>query len=292
MQNLSAYTIDFVIIGIYLAIIISYGVYQGQKVKTSAEFFVADKRMPWWATAIAFTTLVLSTQDIVSYSETGYIVGFTAFNPYISITGFVYLFIALGAPIYYFTGVYTVPEYLKNRYNEGTSIAGSVAILIFLLAIMSFNTYAFAVLIEGLVGFPVLLTILVLTILISIYTSIGGVVSVITVDVLQAVFLIIGGLLVVFIGVHAIGGWGELVAWTPQQNMMYTTSINDPRYPAVGMWMGISIIIAAFYMMHQGVLQKCLAARSMNGSRLTMLVYGLVLLPAGCLFTGTPGVIT
>jgi Na+/proline symporter len=99
------FTIDFIIIGIYLCIIVGYGIYQGQKVKTSSEFFIADKRMPWWACAIAFTTLVLSTQDIVSYTETGFIVGFTAFNPYISIGGFVYLFIALGAPIYYFTGV-------------------------------------------------------------------------------------------------------------------------------------------------------------------------------------------
>jgi len=201
------------------------------------------------------------------------------------------LFIALGAPIYYFTGVYTVPEYLSKRYNQGTSIAGSIALLLFLMAILAFNIYAFAVLIEGLVGFNVLTTILVLSILIAIYTSIGGVVSVITVDVLQAAFLILGGLLVVFIGIDALGGVNELVAWTPKENMMYTTKVNDPRYPAVGMWMGISIIVAAFYMMHQGVLQKCLAARSMNGTRLTMLIYGLFLLPMGCLFTGTPGLI-
>jgi SSS family solute:Na+ symporter len=117
-------------------------------------------------------------------------------------------------------------------------------------------------------------------------------VSVISVDVLQAVFLIAGGLSVCFIGVYKVGGWNELIRWTPQENIMYTTAVGDPGYPAIGMWMGISIIIAAFYMMHQGVLQKCLAARSMNGTRLTMLVYGLVLLPLGCLFTGTPGLIT
>ena len=288
---MKGFTIDFIIIGVYLAIIIGYGIYQGQKVKTSAEFFIADKRMPWWATSLAFFTLVLSTQDIVAYTETGYMRGFTAFNPYISIGGFILLFIALGAPIYYFTGVYTVPEYLSKRYNERTSLAGSVALLLFLLAILAFNIYAFAVMVEGLFGFPILSTILVLSILIAIYTSIGGVVSVISVDVLQAAFLFFGGLLIVGIGIHKVGGWNELIAWTPAENIQYTTSVGDPGYPAIGMWMGISIIVAAFYMMHQGVLQKCLAARSMNGTRLTMLIYGMVMLPLGCLFTGTPGLI-
>ena len=286
------FTIDLIIIVVYLACVIGYGIYHGLKVKTSAEFFIADKRMPWWACALAFTSMVLSTQDIVSYTETGYLVGFTAFNPYISIGGFIFLFIALGAPIYYFTGVYTVPEYLSKRYNEVTSLAGSIALLLFLLAILAFNIYAFAVLAEGLFGFPILATILVLCALVSVYTAIGGVVAVIAVDVIQAVFLFGGGLIVLFIGLYKVGGISELVAWTPQTNMLYTTAVSDPGYPAVGMWMGITIIIAAFYMMHQSVLQKCLAARSLNGTRLTMLIYGLVLLPFGCFFAGMPGVIT
>jgi SSS family solute:Na+ symporter len=73
--------------------------------------------------------------------------------------------------------------------------------------------------------------------------------------------------------------------------MFYTTAYNDPGYPAIGMWMGISIIVFAFYLMHQGVLQKCLAARSMNGTRLTMAVYGVILLPFACIFCGLTGVI-
>lgn len=291
MQDLSAYTVDFIIVAMYLSMVVGYGIYQGKKVKTSSEFFIADKRMPWWAVALAFTTLVLSTQDIASYSETGYYVGMTAFNPYISISGLIFLAIALSLPIYYYTGVYTVPEYLKARYNEGTSVAGSIALLIFLLAIMSFNTYAFATIIHGLTGLNTFMVTIVLSVLIAIYASVGGVVAVITVDVLQAIFLVIGGLIVVVLGIGALGGFGELVAWTPEQNLMYTTSIHDEAYPAIGMWMGITIIIAAFYNMHQGILQKCLTTRSMNGCRMTMLIYGLVLLPIGCLFTGLPGMI-
>lgn len=292
MLDITASGLDFAIVGFYLVLVVGYGVYQGIKIKSTSEFFVADKRLPWWACAIAFTALVLSTQDIVAYAETGYIVGFTAFNPYISIAGFVCLFIALGAPHYYYTGVYSVPEYLTARFNKNTAMASSFAKLIFLLAIMSFNTYAFAVLVEGLFGFPVLATMMVLMFLICIYAAVGGVVSVIMADVLQSAFMILGGMLVVFIGINRLGGWSELIYWTPQVNMMYTTSIHNPSYPAIGMWMGISIIIAAFYMMHQGVLQKCLAARSMNGSRLTMMVYGFVLLPLGCFLTGVPGLIT
>lgn len=285
------YTVDYIIIAAYFALIIGFGIYQGRKVKTSAEFFIADKRMPWWATAIAFTTLVVSTQDLISYTETGYNVGFTGFNPYISICGAVFLFVALGAPSYYFTGVYTVPELLQKRYKGHTSVAGSIALLLFLMAILAFNIYAFAVFSEGLFGWPVINTILVVSVCIAIYTCIGGVVLVITVDVLQAAFIIIGCIIVAGVGVHEVGGINELVAWTPKENMQYTTAVNDPGYPAIGMWMGISIIVFAFYMMHQAVLQKALAARSLNGTRLTMMAYGIVLLPMATIFCCFPGII-
>jgi SSS family solute:Na+ symporter len=218
-------------------------------------------------------------------------VGFTAFNPYISITGAVFLFVALGAPIYYFTGVYTVPEYLSKRYNEGTSLAGSIALLLFLLAILAFNIYAFSVFCRGVFGWPIMGTILVVSATIAVYSCIGGVVSVITVDVLQAVFIVFGCLMVAGLGISKVGGIGEMVRYTPQENMSYTTAYNDPGYPAIGMWMGISIIVFAFYLMHQGVLQKCLAARSMNGTRMTMAVYGVILLPFACIFCGLTGVI-
>ena len=285
------YTLDLIIIFGYLGVIIVFGIIQGLKVKSSAEFFIADKRMPWWATSIAFTTMVVSTQDLISYTQTGYNVGITAFNPYISISGAVFLFVAIGAPIYYFTGVYTVPELLSKRYNGGTRLAGTISLLLFLLAILAFNTYAFCVFCEGMFGWPVLTSILVISIIIAIYSCIGGVVSVITVDVLQAAFIILGCIIVVGIGINEVGGFSEFVRWTPAENWQYTTAWNNPDYPAIGMWMGISIIVFAFYMMHQGVLQKCLAARTMNGTRITMLIYGVVLLPAATLFCTVPGMI-
>jgi hypothetical protein len=50
----------------------------------------------------------------------------------------------------------------------------------------------------------------------------------------EALFLICGGLSIVFIGINKVGGWDELIKWTPQENIMYTTAVENPGYPAVG----------------------------------------------------------
>ena len=110
LVNITA--IDLIIVALYMVIVLGIGVYFGSRVKSHGEFFVASKKLPWWVCALAFTTVLISAHDIVSYSQTGYEAGFVAYETYLDDLGFGLLFVAVGVPLYYLSGIYTIPEFM------------------------------------------------------------------------------------------------------------------------------------------------------------------------------------
>ena len=111
--------IDWVIIAIYILVVIGIGLFFGRRVKNQGEFFVASKKLPWWICSLAFMTVLISAQDIVSYSQTGYDAGFAAFQMYLDDCGWAVLFLAIGVPIYFLSGIYSCLLYTSQGSSVG-----------------------------------------------------------------------------------------------------------------------------------------------------------------------------
>ncbi len=284
--------LDVLIVVIYMVAVLGIGVYFGSKVKSHGEFFVASKKLPWWVCALAFTTVLISAHDIVSYSQTGFEAGFVAYETYLDDLGFGLLFVAVGIPIYYLSGVYTIPEFMERRFDKKTRIASSIAELLFMLALMSFNAYSIGYVLHAIWGLNILVGVLLISLATAIYTTLGGMMSVMVTDTIQSIFILSGGLYIIFAGVHAAGGIDTMVTHLPTGHRSLFTDLFDPNYPQLGMFFGGAFAItAAWYFAHQGNVQKILAARTMNQARVVTIVFFAVLMPVGVFFTGTPGII-
>lgn len=284
--------LDWAIILLYVAVIIGIGLFFGLRVKNSGEFFMANKKLPWWVCSLSFMMVLISAQDIVNYSQTGYDAGFVAYQMYVDDLGWAILFLAIGLPIFFLSGIYSVPEYLERRFGRSARIAGSVATLIFMLALMSFNSYAISVLLNAMFGWDIYVCMVVISIIAAIYTASGGIMSVMITDTLQAVLVFVGGSLLVGAGINMAGGFNNMISFLPTNFRSVFTPMFDPNYPQLGLFFGGGFAItAAWYFAHQGNLQKILSARTLNQSRLVTLVFMGVLMPLGVIFTGTPGII-
>lgn len=284
--------IDWAIIIGYLALVVAIGMYFGMRVKSSGEFFMANKRLPWFVCALSYMTVLISAQDIVSYSQTAYERGFVGGMMYLDDIGIVFLFLAIGLPIYYLSGVYSIPEYMEHRFGKSTRIACSVAVLLFMLALMSFNVYSIAVLMNNMFGWDILLIMMLCSAVCAVYTASGGVMSVMITDTLQAALIFIGGGAMVYMSVKNAGGLSTMMANLPTAHRSWLTPLMDPDYPALGMFLGGTLVLGfAWYFAHQSNLQKILAARTLNQARLVTLIFAFVLMPIGVLFTGFPGVV-
>lgn len=284
--------IDWVIIALYIIVVIGIGLFFGRRVKNQGEFFVASKKLPWWICSLAFMTVLISAQDIVSYSQTGYDAGFAAFQMYLDDCGWAVLFLAIGVPIYFLSGIYSVPEYMERRFDKKTRVVSSIAMLIFMLALMSFNAYAVGVMLNTMFGLDVFIGMMAISIITAIYTTAGGIMAVMITDTLQAVLIFVGGGFIVFSGVKMAGGFTEMMTNLPTGHRSLFTPLLDPNYPQLGMFFGGAFAItAAWYFAHQGNIQKILAARTLNQARLVTGVFMGILMPIGVLFTGMPGII-
>lgn len=291
-QLFTMHTLDWVIVVVYILAVLSIGGYFARRVKNQGEFFVASKKLPWFICSLAFMTVLISAQDIVNYSQTGYDAGFCAYLMYIDDMGWAILFLAIGLPIYFLSGIYSVPEYMERRFDKRTRVVSSVAMLLFMLAMMSFNAYAIGVMLNQMFGIDVFWGMMVITVITAIYTTAGGIMSVMITDTLQAVLIFVGGGFILFKGMDYAGGFSKMLEYTPVNNRSCFTSLFDPNYPMLGMFFGGSFAItAAWYFAHQGNIQKILAARTLNQARVVTLVFMGILMPVGVLFTGTPGVI-
>lgn len=82
-QLFTMHTLDWVIVVVYILAVLSIGGYFARRVKNQGEFFVASKKLPWFICSLAFMTVLISAQDIVNYSQTGYDAGFCAYLMYI-----------------------------------------------------------------------------------------------------------------------------------------------------------------------------------------------------------------
>ena len=113
-------------------------------------------------------------------------------------------------PFYYGSKIRSVPEYFKLRFNNQSHVLNSVSFAVATVLIAGVNLYALALVLELLLGWPLLVGIVVAGVIVMVYISLGGLSSAIYNEVLQF-FVIVAALLpIVIVGLVDVGGWSGL----------------------------------------------------------------------------------
>ena len=113
-------------------------------------------------------------------------------------------------PFYYGSKVRSVPEYLRLRFNRPTHLLNALSFAFATVLIAGVNLYALALVLELLLGWPILLGIVVAAAIVLVYITLGGLSSAIYNEVLQF-FVILAALIpLTLVGLHDVGGWNGL----------------------------------------------------------------------------------
>ena len=205
--------IDYTVLAGYLLILVFMGWYFSGREKSAGDFLLGGHRIPWWAAGIS----ILATQ--VSS------IGFMAIPAKAFATDWVYFmgvltwFIAVPIVSHYYIPFYrrlnvtTAYEYLEHRFNVFVRLYGSCAFITLQLGRMAIVLYLPALALSLVTGMDVYLSILVMGVLSTAYTVMGGIEAVVWTDVLQAGVLMGGAMLGAIIAIAGIdGGMGEFLA--------------------------------------------------------------------------------
>ncbi len=204
-------TNDLLVFLLYFVIVTSYGYWVYLRRKTqehdSKAFFLAEGSLTWWAIGASLIASNISAEQFIGMSGNGYFVGI-AVAAYEWIAAVALIIIAIWfMPVYLKNKIYTMPQFLKTRYNETVSVIMAVFwLFLYVFVNLTSILYLGSVAISGLVGPEYLHWIMIALAAFAIFITLGGMKVIGYTDVIQVLVLIIGGIVTVVIALDKVSG--------------------------------------------------------------------------------------
>lgn len=235
--------------------------------ENSSEFFLAGRRLSWPLVGASLFATNIGAEHLVGLSGDAYRYGLCAGTVELATCISLGMATALLYPYYIRAKVYTIPEFLELRYNRTARVFFSgLMLIICIMTKLSFHLYAGALVLHGLLGWDVMLMVALMGIVVAIITIIGGFTAVAYTDSIQTGIIIFGCTLVLFAGLHKVGGWHSLLARAPSA-MHVAKPYYDPNYPFWGIIVAAAYSGVFYWGMDQVNVQRVLGAKNLNQAR-------------------------
>jgi SSS family solute:Na+ symporter len=281
--RLNINALDYGILGVYFALVITIGLLARRAIATSEDFFLSGRALPAWVTGIAFISANLGAIEILGMAANGSQYGMSTVHWYWigAVPAMVFLGLVM-MPFYYGSGVRSVPEYLRRRFNRPTHLFNAVTFAVSSVLIAGVNLYALGFVLAATLGWPLWLSIIVSAFFVMAYITLGGLSGAIYNEVLQF-FIIVAGLIpIVIVGLHSVGGWSGLeaaVAKTALGAKSFHTwqGTGIPWTNTLGDWVGIVFGLGfvqsfGYWTTNFAEVQRALSAKNMNAAQRTPLI--------------------
>ncbi len=203
---------DYIAMSLYLASLVAMGLYVSRRGKRTEDFFLAGRRIPWWAAGLSIFGTQLSSISFMAIPAKAYAADWVYFMANVAIVLIAPLVIYCYLPFFRQLNVTSAYEYLEQRFNLPVRLFASAAFILYQLGRMAIVLFLPALALATVTGIDVYACILVMGVLCTFYTVIGGIEAVIWTDVLQVVVLLGGALLSLLLIVWRCGGFGEVIA--------------------------------------------------------------------------------
>ena len=321
-------TVDLVIFVVYIVILVALGLFLGRtkkgQEKSANDYFLAGNTLTWWAVGASLIAANISAEQFIGMSGTGFRDGIAtaAYEVMAAIT-----LIVIGKfllPIMLKRKIFTIPQFLRERYSDGVGLAFSV-LWLFLYIFVNLTSVAWlgALAIEQILGLQGMciafgetvisvrmIIVVLLFVVAGLYSIYGGLASVAWTDVMQVFFLVGGGLITAFFALKAAGDGAALeglrnvyttltsgeYARDTHFHMVIQQSHNADAFANVP---GIAAVVGGVWLTNLGywgfnqyIIQKGLAAKSVKEAQkglvfagfLKLLIPFIVVLPGVCAY--------
>lgn len=272
---------------LFLGLYIAYRTRAGEN---STNYFLAGRQMTWPIVGASMYATNIGAEHLVGLSGDSYRYGLCAGTIELTCALCLGFACAVLYPYYMKNNVFTIPEFLEIRYDRrARAFFSGLMLVICIMTKMAFTLFAGALVINGLLGWDIMITVVVLGIAVSLFTIFGGFVAVAYTDSLQTVIMLLGCSLMLIIGLYKVGGWHQLVTAAPI-HIRIAKPYNDPNFPFWGVIAG-AIYGGTFYWgIDQVNVQRVLGSKNINHARWGAMFTTLLKLTPVFIFA-LPGVI-
>lgn len=281
-MNANFQFIDYLIFGIYALVIVSVGLWVSRskgKEKTTEDYFLASKSLPWWAIGASLIAANISAEQFIGMSGSGFKVGL-AIASYEWMAAITLLIVAkYFLPIFIKQGLYTIPEFVEKRFNTSLKTILAVfwiALFVFvnLTTVLFLGGKALDTILGAGDGSTIIPFMVGLALFAAAYSVWGGLSAVAWTDVIQVVLLVIGGLATTIIALnHVTPEGGTLNGLSHIYNVASDKfhMILKKDNPEFSNLPGIAVLIGGMWVanlyywgFNQYIIQRALAAKSLK----------------------------
>jgi SSS family solute:Na+ symporter len=256
---------DLLSFGAFVAFVIGVSIYASRKEDSEEDYFLAGRKLSWWLIGFSLIASNISTEHFVGMAGRGYELGL-AIASYEWMAAVTLVIVAIFfLPKFLKLGIYTMPEYLEHRYDpRSRAVMAIFMMLAYVFVALATVLYAGALALESVFELDRVLGIWLIGILAGAYTIYGGLKAVVWSDLIQGIALLLGGLLVLTLGMEAVGGWSNFV--DAADGKLHTVlPWNHPEMPWVAVFIGGLWIPNLFYWgLNQFITQRTLGARNLR----------------------------
>ncbi|MGE7776972.1 sodium/sugar symporter [Chitinophaga sp. NPDC101104] len=207
-MNHQLVTSDYIVFAIYFVIVAGYGYYiYNRKRKASADtkdFFLAEGSLTWWAIGASLIASNISAEQFIGMSGSGFKMGL-AISTYEWMAAATLLVVAIFfLPIYLKNKIYTMPQFLSQRYNGTVATIMAVFwLLLYVFVNLTSILYLGALAVSTISGFSFTACMIGLAVF-AIIITLGGMKVIGFTDVIQVFFLILGGLATTYLALNLV----------------------------------------------------------------------------------------
>jgi SSS family solute:Na+ symporter len=198
----------------YFSVTLGIGVWCALRLSTTEGYFVGNRSIPGWAIGVSMLGTAISSVTFLAYPGSAFSTNWSKLVPGLMIVFAVILAVYVFVPYFRRANLVSAYEYLEYRFDPWARVYGCVVWSLYQFYRMGLILYLLALPVRVMTGYDVYFIIVVLGILITIYTVMGGLEAVIWTDVMQTIVLLMGGVLCIWIVFAKVPeSTGEMLAY-------------------------------------------------------------------------------
>lgn len=283
-----------VVFAIYFLAILIIGLVAGRHEQSDPdEFFLAGRRLPWYAVGLSMIGSNISTEHFIGMIGAAYVFGISAANydmtAFFAMTLLIFLFL----PYYFRRRLYTIPQFLEDRYAGSTRVVFALlTVAHMVIVLLAGALYAGGLIFQdlfqpeqavlnegGSISSALLIGIAVIALTTGAYSIYGGLSSVVWTDVAQTILLIAAGTYVTCVALMNAGGWDAVWAANAVESVG-RVHLLQPATDEFAPWPGVVTLFLTlgvwYNCTNQFYIQRCFGARTEWDSRMGIVLAGVI----------------
>jgi SSS family solute:Na+ symporter len=270
-------TLNWAIIIVYLLANLGLGWYMSRNISTAEDYNLGDRSSPWWAIGISVVATYVSALTFLGGPAWAYGDGMAALAIHINYPLVIFIVIVFFLPFFFNSGVASIYEYLERRFGQKSKVVMSLLFLITQSISSATIVTATAIVVTFVTGIDPNWAIIAITVVVLVYTLMGGMNAVIWTDVMQGAILFFGAGIVFVLLLSDTAPLADAMKMLDSNGRLnpINTSLDFSIAPTI--WAGalaMTLFHVTVYGANQMMVQRALAAKNIGDAKKSYLLMG------------------